>query len=1278
MSNTKGHLNISPFEVLEIISSSDQPDETKLSHIQNLKTHIKKDTIDLRNTTVYIQIILKGLDIPNLNISSRLSVQDRSGSILKEESYLILPPLINKFGNASTQNGINSARKTLEDYWLTSPKEVEHVLLEKSFNISNIKITIETINWITQILKNISSNFDVDKFIPDILKSVKDHANNEELVNSVKELFRVYADMNPVGYEAARKEITELPVQLSKKVLPDSSRPSSTSVRESRGPDAELLDLLNKVNYEMDPSIQPIDVHDANSLLHTFEAFLPCYEDKETESNWKLREKNIIQMRSILRGNAPTQFQTDLVHCFHMLAMGMCKGASSLRTTLSAHGCQLMKECVIILQSSFEQISENIFPTLIKLCASTKSIASNNANMTVSALYANLPYTQRMIQRIMTASEERNHQPRSYSLIWLHVMLLRIGMDQSYIGNHEVVFIESANKVLMKLLKDANPNVRQVAKECYWCYTRVYPNCAEALLKKLEPNIVKALERSQRESRGSGIGPIRSFTSRPAHRSIKAAIIEKNKELRQKQPASRSSGELISRTLPKPNKGATASRLDKSSTSLPRPDAIKAHQASRASSWTPTQSHTKDSSMSRPLQRQRSTTEIHRRPPPPPSDIRPKSRVSQTRPSSRTGTQVPSFDKRNDPLISFLSSEDTGLLKEGIDLLKYAIIAKEPIPEEVKPSLKRISEKYVFCMKPLFTTNDHAFKTVASLLLPFDFLRICSVIFPEFDDKTFDLILDCIDVSTFYDCACRLLTCVIDSPNIPGSHAFVLQIVNHKMDITRSIMSGLLISLTKLPVTDVQFDHVFRELVNLIVQLKDSDNYLLLSQLFLQLYTINSSKFAMLLEDVEQKQKEEICTIIGVESPVVLPKPLNTRIEEMTEVPANFSKFNDYARKNATDFTMVVPKRSDFSNIDLSKPKLAHVAEESSPSRIPPFNGSPSKPVTSEDSKMLIDDFANVSITEDRKSNTGSKNDSDDTLKHYMDRIDPLKSIANKVRKISIFEDSKNDTTSKTDKKWSGYQHAKYSRTLAYNGTLDATSANLTIEEYEKSCRNLANTPTQSSLLKMTGLIDSLSNTTVEFKEYYLNKGKLKLEKALWEFFDNTDREHHQHRQLFMNGLFLLKQSIKFNESMNVNKLFSLLHSSCATEDSDSEMFFIWNEILLSIDHFQMVNSFEEVVLVYLESGENNLTISNLCLNFLAKNLLEDNGIDVVKIYRLDKIFGRLLNEDEVMFRKSAVVCYSNLFKNGNVSPEVKETLHKVKSKYAISQQRLIEFYIKR
>lgn len=1296
--------SISPIELLEIISSYDIQDEIKLSHIQNLKTHIKKDTIDLRNVPIYLQIITKGLEITRLNISSvsfnslsylikRISVQDKSGNILKEECFLILPILINKLGNASSPAGTNLAKKSLEDYWLSSPIEVEDALTEIAFENPNTKITIETIDWMTQILKNISAKFNVPKFLPKILHSIEINPHNEEIIVSTKELLSIYLEKNPSAIEGFKKQIeSHLLAQATKDKLlgsvisklrgsdpePHVQRANTprlnTPVSQIQsslvdvGHDVELLELLNKVNYEIDSSIKALDIRDANNLFNTFEIFMPCFDGKETESNWKVREKNILQMRSILRGNSATQFRSELVQCIHTIANGMCKGASSLRTTLSSNSCQLIKECAVILKKSLEPVAESLFPTLIKLCSSTKNIASTNANMSVAALYANLPYTSKMIQRITLASEDRNYQPRSYSLIWLHILLLKIGIDRSYIGHHDSSFIEAANKVFMKLLKDANPNVRQTAKECYWCFTRVFPEDAERLLKRLEPNIVRALERSQRESGGSGIAPIRTLSSRPSRPSLKEAILEKNKELRQRRPPSRNSGEqstkIKSVPLPRPTK--SSSRLEKS---LLRPDVgHKSQPAVRASSWTypSTQSGPKATFK----QRERSKTEVHK-----------KSPLEISRPSSRLDTgAVSSFNNKNDPMINFLSSSDSDLIKEGINLLKYAIIGKENLPSEINSLLKSISEKHVQFMKPLFTSNDYTFKKAALLLLPDDFLRVCALVFDEFDEAVISLIIQCIDVLTFYESACNLLTLVADTPNIPGSHALVMQISNQKLTITKLILQALLIALSKHAVTDVQFGEIFQELVKLIIVLKATDYYSLLCQLFRQLYTIDSNKFSLLVEDVEGKLKEEVEFIVGIESTMTLERPSSKLDYDLTVVKPtlNLGTFVLSQKPSADDFTMLLPKRSEFlgsGEVHNSKMVAKIEALDSSPQKQSQMDQISLKRSNSEhQSEVLVDDFANVSIADGGGSKLNQSKNDDDNLKQFMERIDPLKPISNKIRKISIYEDAKqNSEKPKLERNWGGFQYAKFSRAIRVNAV--AENMSLTSQEFESCCSKLVETPSQSALLKMTWFVDSLSVSSYDYQEFFLNKGKHKLEKSLWEFFSKIDKLDHS---LVMNGLFLLKQLLKFNDTPNVDKLFALLVDTCSQEELDSELYFIWNEMLLSLNHDELMKSFEKNALNYLEGEENNLTILSLCLNYLAKVLVDDNCLDVAKIYRLDTIFGKLFHEREVMFRKSATICYSNLLKNTNVSPEVKDTLDKVKSRYPASTQRLIEFYMKR
>ena len=56
---------------------------------------------------------------------------------------LILPILINKLGNASSPAGTNLAKKSLEDYWLSSPIEVEDALTEIALKTQILKLPLK-------------------------------------------------------------------------------------------------------------------------------------------------------------------------------------------------------------------------------------------------------------------------------------------------------------------------------------------------------------------------------------------------------------------------------------------------------------------------------------------------------------------------------------------------------------------------------------------------------------------------------------------------------------------------------------------------------------------------------------------------------------------------------------------------------------------------------------------------------------------------------------------------------------------------------------------------------------------------------------------------------------------------------------------------------------------------------------------------------------------------------------------------------------------------------
>ncbi|CAI5756715.1 unnamed protein product [Candida verbasci] len=1220
------NLGISAEEILELFNDSNTNDNIKLDYINKLKTHIKKDSIDTKQVDIFLEIIIKGLDIHNLNISSisfnslsylikRISVQDKSGKILRNQSLLILPILINKLY-------INSSKKALEDYWLSAPHEVEDALSEISFNNNNVNITIESVKWLNQVFTKISKKFNVSIFIPHILRSTNFHSGNKDLVQVVKVLFKNYYTSFPEAISNLQTEmdLNDVLVDIQKDLLA-TIRPAKNLPKKKPGVikleengvyddyNTDLQDLLTKVHCTLSTELKPLDVRGVDDLYNMFDSFSPCFESKETEINWKIREKNIVKIRNIIRGNAMDSYRSDLISCLKNLAHGLSKGAQSLRTTLCGHSCQLLKECAMILKHEFEPVAEILFPNLIRLCSSTKNITSTNANMTVCALYANLPYNQKLIQKILSALEEKNPQPRSYTGIWLQIIILRYGIDSSFLGSHESFVVESSNKVLSKLLKDANPKARQIAKDCYFCYSKIFPTEVDKLMKRLDSNTIKALERSQKTS---------AQTTRPSSQhkssrtSIKEAILEKNKELREKQhrPPSRSTTDR-SHSIP----------LPKVSRPL-NPKPITRHErfskpTTRASSWT--------SQLSSPIKppiakRVSSSIDLKQSP-----FLESKPTSSKSSPNKRVSNS--SFDSHRDPIIEFLSSNDQSIISEGVGLLKYSIIGKVTLPEETKEVLQKLSNLHPQLLKPIFASGDSVFKKSSALFDPNDFIRICSFIFPNPDEKTLELITSCIEIPQFYQSSIYLLTCIIDAPRILGSQEFMTQMTNHKFEMTSFILTALSISLNKLSIEVVQFAALLNELIRSIKILKASSCYGLLSQLFCQLYSIDSENFMDISQATEETLKEEIESIVGIDTTMQIKRPLSKSLFDLTEVIPSRGQLKSSPKKISPkkfdDFTMIMPRKDTFMNNEVSQRPLKLVKA--------------------------------APIIEQPKSED----------LHFIEKSDPLRLISNKVQKISIYEDEKQESKPKKDKNWANFHFAK---------VLDNQSElnlNFNINVFEMECKKLITKPKDDLIIRNLILsIESLSSAPFEFREYFLSKGKLLLEDSLWEYFTRLNSLNYQQ---VANGLYLLTQLLKFNsEAINVTKVWMLLKETCINERLDSEIYFIWHEILLG---FKVNFELQEIMLNYLEQSHLNTTISNLTMEYVSKCLYQENKLDTKKIYRIDEILSRLFNNKEVAIRKTATICYSNLVKNTTLSTESKEVLNKVKSKYPLAQQRLIEFY---
>lgn len=968
---------ISAEDLFHTIASPNSNNDTKIQLIMDLKAHVKKDFVDMKEVPRYLEALSIAVDIPESNILSisfsllchlvkRVSMQDKSGSVLSSQGFLILPIIINRLGDSKSST-LNSAKKALEAYWLSAPEEVEKSLIEIAFKHRNSRIVSESLKWLHYIISNVNPNFKLGKMLPHLIKLLnfaptRNSDSTCVLDDTIKLLAFYYEQKNNKIYRYDLNhelEIHSIPQTIRDKILPgkanlnfeedrnrsisnnygkittstntnnskitgnkDSSNPPSISlesqistkdidvsdnnlVNNSISSNTELNPELEKImtplNYFIDQSISAISIANVDNLHAVFSEIHVPYYGKETEFNWLARERYIIKMRSIIRGNSPIDFKSDLINCFRDVSELICKALSSLRTTLCQHGCNLIKELAIILKDGFDILIESYLPTLIQLCSATKNLTSTSAHAVICAIFINTSFNSRLLQRILATAGKKAVSPRSYSGVWLQILILKYYEDSAFVTGSAM---DTSKKIIMKILGDANPTVRQVAKDTYWCFWSKFSSEAESILPQLESNVVKALERSKpkwinsnNDSKEIGLAQKKVRTS------IKQTILAKNKELKSKKlershssrSSSRATDPIVgseSKVIEKPRvKSASASYPKKAlMTTLSKPELTK-HSNHNV---------TKDISHSA-------------------VPILENEKYSKNESITENSGQMMDigFNKQGDPILKFLSSNLTDLILDGVNLLKYAIMGEEDLSSEINALLKKISVRQPKLLQPLFLTTDNLFKKSYQFFLPEDFFRICSILLNPINEKYVDLIISVVPIDDIYNSVIKLLSFTVNVSNIIDDDELTMQIIMYKSTIIQMIISFLEIALNKVPISDSYFMKLSSNIFELQDILKSTDIYEAYSTILSKLYSINASLFISELELTDSLTKEEVESLVGIDGTLSLSNSTNatsnhySSLFELTKVnPMNgFEKFSP-VKVNA-DFTMLMPILKD-------------------------------------------------------------------------------------------------------------------------------------------------------------------------------------------------------------------------------------------------------------------------------------------------------------------------------------------------------------------------------
>ncbi|KAG5291941.1 HEAT repeat protein [Histoplasma ohiense] len=240
-------------------------------------------------------------------------------------------------------------------------------------------------------------------------------------------------------------------------------------------------------------TVDPLYLNSHRELDEIFREMLPYFEGRESEQNWILREKSILKLRRITKGNAPTDFQHNYLVGIKSVLDGILKAVNSLRTTLSAAGCSLIQDIARANGPAIDPMVEVLLLNMIKVCASLKKISAQNGNLTVDAIIGNVSYTSRIVQHLWLACQDKNVQPRLFVTGWIQTLIMKHSGHRGLIEHSGGVDV--LEKCIKKGLGDANPGVRENMRSTFWTFARMWADRAEGIMSTMDAKSRSLLER---------------------------------------------------------------------------------------------------------------------------------------------------------------------------------------------------------------------------------------------------------------------------------------------------------------------------------------------------------------------------------------------------------------------------------------------------------------------------------------------------------------------------------------------------------------------------------------------------------------------------------------------------------------------------------------------------------------------------------------------------------------------------------------------------------------
>ncbi|PVG01051.1 hypothetical protein CPB86DRAFT_700010 [Serendipita vermifera] len=401
------------------------------------------------------------------------------------------------------------------------------------------------------------------------------------------------------------------------------SRQTTASTFVSNGSLARTTTLASSTASEFQDTnsddIAPVYIASARDLEHEFAEMAPPFEGRESEHNWQPRDRAIVRVRGMLKGDVHVRFHDAFLEGLKSGFMAnSLKTLTSLRTTVSTNTCALYVELVTALKHGYDPFVELTLTPLFRMGSLTKKIVANQTQATAKEILIHGHCSPRIVLPMLWLGiQDKNVSLRQYSLGHIKTILetnavkMKTAIETS--GGLDLI-----EKSLKKALTDQNVGLKDSARAVFWLFDEIWRDRAEVIMNTLDANNRKQLEKAAPSGRSAA--PSNGAQPETKKTSIAAAIA-----------ASRAKAKQIAAAPPTLRHAATAHASTMAmSTSTKRPASPGSPPSSRIVT-SPTTSSKRQSGL---FQRSATSSAVISTGPKSPSGVTTRSNPSLSPPSS--------------------------------------------------------------------------------------------------------------------------------------------------------------------------------------------------------------------------------------------------------------------------------------------------------------------------------------------------------------------------------------------------------------------------------------------------------------------------------------------------------------------------------------------------------------------------------------------------------------------------------------------------------------------